>query len=279
MCKRGIVFLLAAALLWSCDQNEPSKNYLARVDDTYLTRDDLKFLSIIDPDGKIPEAQLQGFLNDWIDTEILAQQALKHDLDQDPYLKNRLESFKKKLLADTYIRYNIYTSLKVSEQEIREYYEEHKQVFMWEHDAAEVTHYFAANEDTARQVYNILSNGTAEEKTLLYQKNRPDTKVVTGGDMVQELQDAVFGTRASGVLRPVESDFGYHVLVVQQRFQAGTYQTLEQVRDEIRERLLVTEQKQHYYEVLDSLKGVIDFEINKQMYNNISGEPNQQVSK
>lgn len=272
--NRGIVILLLAGMLWSCGKNQPPDNYLARVDETYLTTDNFKFLSIINADGKVPEAQLQGFVNDWIETEILSQQALSHDLEQDPYLINRLESFKKKLLADTYIRYNIYKSISISEQQIRDYYQEHKQIFMWEYDAAEVTHYFTTDPDTAQQVYDILRNGTVEEKTLLYRKNQPETKVVTAGDMIKNLEDAIFGTRANGVLRPVKSEFGYHVILVSQRFKAGTHQSIDQVRDEIRERLRITAQQHHYYEVLDSLKGVIDFEINRPIYDALSSQGN-----
>jgi len=277
ICRALTAAVLVGGLLISCGKPEPPEDYLARVNNTYLTTGDLKFLSIINPDGKVPEAQLKSFLNDWIETELLSQQAKRHDLDNDPYLKNRLESYKKKLLADTYIRYNIYKSIHITDQQIRDYYEEHKQIFMWEHDAAEVIHYFADNPDTAQQVYTILRNGTIEEKTLLYQQNHPETKIVTSGDMVPALEEAVFGTRANGVLRPVESDFGYHVLVVNQRFKAGTYQSIEQVRDEIRERLVISAQQKHYYEVIDSLKGVIDFEINREAYNKISGENNSRM--
>ncbi|MBS1271181.1 MAG: putative peptidyl-prolyl cis-trans isomerase [Candidatus Marinimicrobia bacterium] len=269
--------VLIVGLFAACNKSEPPEDYLARVNNAYLTKDDLKFLSIIDPDGKVPEAQLKGFLTDWIETEILSQQAKKHDLEDDPYLKNRLESYKKKLLADTYIRYNIYKSINITDQQIHDYYEEHKQVFMWEHDAAEVIHYFAESAVSAQQVYTILRRGTQEEQTLLYQKNHPDTKLVTSGDMIPALEEAVFGTRANGVLRPVESDVGWHVLVVNQRFKAGTYQSIDQARDKIRERLTINAQQTHYYDVLDSLKGVIDFEINKEAYNSLASEDNSRM--
>lgn len=264
--------LLLLAGVLACNKNTPPENYLARVDNKYLTTDDLKFLSIINPDGKVPRGQLQAFLNDWTDTEILAQQAMKYDLDQDPYLQSRLNSFKKKLLADTYIRYHINKDITVPDSAIQSYYNQHKQVFMWEHDGAEVVHYFCANKDTAQQVYDILRNGSLEEKTLLYQKNHPNTQLVTYQEVIPEIGDALFGTRATGVLSPIKSQFGYHVLVVKERYKAGTYQTLDQVRDEIRERLLITAQKRHYYEVLDSLKGVVDFEINQQKYDELAGD-------
>jgi len=275
--KRYYIWFIAitvSTMFFSCVRNTPPKDYLARVEDTYLTMEDLKFLSILNPDGKVPEAQLQSFINNWIDTEMLSQQALKQDMDKDPYLKSRLENFYKHLLADTYARYDIYKSISISDQEIQTYYEQHHQVFLWEHDAAEVVHYFTTNQDTARQIYNILRSGTPEEKTLLYQRNQPESKIVTYQDVIPELGDVIFNTKAKGVLNVIHSDFGYHVVVVKQRYSAGTYQDINQVRDEIRERLIVSKQKKYYYQVLDSLKGVMDVDINQEVYNKVASSDN-----
>lgn len=265
----GAALLAGAIIVTSCGTKSQPGNYIARVDNKYLTTDDINFLSIINPDGKVPEGQLQSFLNDWVNTELLAQQAKKYDLDKDPYLRSRLEAYHKDLLADMYMRYHIYKAMEISEQEIKNYYDEHNQTFMWELDGAEVTHYFAADRDTAVAIYNILRSGSSEERQLLYQQNQPETKVVTRQDVIPEVGDAIFDTRANGVLSIVESDFGFHVIVVRQRFRAGTIKDLEQVRSTIRERLLVTAQKKHYYQIIDSLKGVVDVEVNRETYDNI----------
>jgi len=272
---KAVVFLLFFAgilVLHSCSNNSSPAEYLARVEDSYLTPEDMKFLSIIDPEGQIPPGQLQSFLNNWIETEMLAKQALRYDIDQDPYLQSRLDSYYKSLLADTYMRYHIYRTISVSDQEIQDYYDENRKVFMWEHDAAELVHYFTENRDTARSIYNILRNGTPEEKTVLYQQNQPDTRVVTYQDVIPELGDVIFNTRAEGVLNIIESDFGFHVVVVNQRYSASSFQDINQVRDEIRERIILTKQKQHYYDVLDSLKGAMDIEINQENYEKYSAE-------
>lgn len=262
----AMLFLGCALLLAGCSQDKTPENSLARVGDNYLTTDDLKFLSIINPDGKVPAGQLRSFLKNWIDTEVLAQQALKEDLEKDPYLQNRLRSFRQKLLADTYIRYNVYKNLIIPDSTIQHYYNEHKAVFMLENDRAQVTQYFTSSRDTAQEIYSILRQGTQAEKTLLYERNDPETKVVTRNDMISSLGDAIFGTRAEGVLPPIKSEFGYHVIVVNQRYPAGSYQSVDQVRDEIRERLLITAQKRHYYAILDSLKGVTDVDINTKLF-------------
>ncbi len=268
--KTLLLFIGICAALLSCAKDDVPKNYLARVGDKYITTDDLKFLSIIDPNGKVSQGELQSFLNNWINNEVLAQQALKEDLDKDPYLQNRLQSFKRKLLADTYIRYNVYKNLVVPDSAIQNYYTKHKQVFMWENDGAQVTQYFSASRDTAHEIYNILRYGSQAEKTLLYQRNQPETKIVTQKDLISSLADAIFSTRALGVLSPVHSEYGYHVIVVNKRFKAGTYQDIDQVRDEIRERLLIIAQKKHYYAILDSLKGVTDIEINSSLFKNFA---------
>ncbi len=266
------LLITGAFILLSCGRTSPPEDYLVRVEDSYLTMDDMKFISIINPDGKVPKGQLQSFLNEWINTEMLAQQALKHDINQDPYLRSRLDSYYKSLLADTYIRYHIYKSISISDQEIQNYYNEHRQIFMWEHDAAEVVHYSTDIQDTAQVIYNILRNGTPEEKSLLYQRNQPETKIITYQDVIPELGDVIFNTKAQGVLNIIESDFGYHIVVVKQRFNAGSYQNIEQVRDEIRKRLIVTKQKRYYYQVLDSLKGIMNVEINQETYEKYATE-------
>ncbi|MBD3275570.1 MAG: hypothetical protein GF372_09680, partial [Candidatus Marinimicrobia bacterium] len=102
----GATLLVGAIFINSCGSKSQPGNYIARVDNKYLTTDDINFLSIINPDGKVPEGQLQSFLNDWVNTELMAQQAKKYDLDKDPYLRSRLEAYHKDLLADMYMRYH-----------------------------------------------------------------------------------------------------------------------------------------------------------------------------
>lgn len=67
-------FIFALLLLTGCSKEKPSVEYVAKVNDVYLYKKDFTF----SPDTNL--AYRNEFIHNWVNTELLAQEACKNDL-------------------------------------------------------------------------------------------------------------------------------------------------------------------------------------------------------
>jgi hypothetical protein len=119
--KIFLLILFTAAFLTGCGKESNKKEYLARVNDSYLTRDELN--AIIDS-GSGRNFYKSEIIRDWINKELLYQEAKSSGvLDDKDFqeLKNKSD----KELAVTYLVNKIFNEekIKIEPAEVKDYYE------------------------------------------------------------------------------------------------------------------------------------------------------------
>ncbi|MGE5402185.1 MAG: peptidyl-prolyl cis-trans isomerase [Ignavibacteriales bacterium] len=128
------VFVLSAAVvLNSCGKERPQKDFIARVDKSYLTA---KELSADLDTSRLETSRKNEYIRNWIETELLYREAAKEDiLDSDEYLKTLEKS--KKELAKALLIGKILDDNKpeFKPEELEEYYNLHKDEFRLFHDS------------------------------------------------------------------------------------------------------------------------------------------------
>lgn len=82
------------------------------------------------------------------------------------------------------------------------------------------------------------------------------------GDMVAAFEQAAFSLEVGGVSDPVRTPFGWHVIKVEEK-RAGPTKPLEQVREELRDRLFKEQMQRHTEAYVDELRrnAIIDVKI------------------
>jgi len=122
-----IVYLFIILIVNSCNNKQPIKEeYVARVNDSFLYKKQLKFLS----DDKFIRNDL---IYDWIDNEILYQEALKLKIIPNDEYDFIVENTKKRLAARYLIDKIINDSLKnykINDEAIYNYYLNNKKEFV-----------------------------------------------------------------------------------------------------------------------------------------------------
>ena len=73
--KFGII-LLSAVALTGCGKEEPKKDFIARVDESYLTK---KELSADLDTAQLQESHKNEYIRNWVETELLYQEAIRED--------------------------------------------------------------------------------------------------------------------------------------------------------------------------------------------------------
>ena len=194
-----------------------------------------------------------------VERHLLAQLANKQGVaDMDDY-KRRLAAYQAKALRDSYLSQII--SPKITEAEIRAVYdEEAKKVSSTERIRAR--HILVASEKEAKSIAEKIGKGEkfedlAKQYSLDGSKNYGgDLGYFTAPEMVPAFSTAAFALKKGDVSAPIKTDFGWHVIRLEDRKQ-GAAQPYDQVKSAIRNVLV----RQKVQETLAGLKDVAKVEI------------------
>lgn len=152
-----------------------------------------------------------------------------------------------------YLRGNIETNLmikkileptiEITETEISDYFTQNKASFD-QQEQVSARHILVETVETANEVLDKLSNG--EDFEALASEYSIDTSNKDSGgalgffgrgQMVPAFEEAAFTAEVGKVVGPVETDYGYHLLIVDEKVEA-VEATLEEKKEEVRDTLL-----------------------------------------
>ena len=167
----------------------------------------------------------------------------------DTYLKSQQEQ---ELILQKY-KENFDKNLKISDEEMKKYYEEHKKDYY--KDEVKASHILISTVDDngkelseakkkeakkkAEEILKKAKNG--EEFSELAKDNSDDTGSAsqggdlgyfTKGQMVQPFEDAAFSLKSGEISDIVESEYGYHIIKVYDKIDKQL--TFDEVKDEIK---------------------------------------------
>lgn len=137
---------------------------------------------------------------------------------------------------------SIIDSVEVSDAEIEEYYNNNKAGFTVE-EQVQASHILVEDEATAKEILDKLNSGS--DYAELAKEYSIDGSASRGGNlgffprgrMVKPFEEAAFALEVGEISGIVKTDFGYHIIMVTDRQEAGTI-SLEESRDNIRDTLL-----------------------------------------
>jgi len=235
--------------------------------------------------GAVKELKL-GFLNKLIENELLLQEAdirgltvseeeldreishLKEDYPKDTLsaalekiglkLEEWREDRKEKLLIDKLIQREIDSVIHVSDDEIEEYYQAHKDEYQ-QPLMVRARQIVVATEEEANALRTRLIRGEEFAEIARLYSLSPDAAsggdlgVFAKGQMPEEFDEIVFRYKVGTISKVVKSPYGYHIFLVEDRMRPRL-QKLEEVRDQIKDGIFRSRQEAFFKEWLDSLK-------------------------
>jgi peptidyl-prolyl cis-trans isomerase C len=194
-----------------------------------------------------PLEKIYGQLMDQVIANTLAeQQARKEGLQNDPEVRKRLAEIERSILVQAWeqsiVRHEI-ANAKATDEKLHQLYEQYaKHAGGGEEVCAR--HILVANEDEAKAIIVELKKG-ADFATLAKEKTSDPSGKTSGGDlgcfrredMVKEFADAAFELKKGEISQtPVKSQFGWHVIKVEDRRQAKPA-TFEEIKPKLEQEL------------------------------------------
>ncbi|QRE72477.1 peptidylprolyl isomerase [Methylobacterium aquaticum] len=197
---------------------------VAKVNGAPITAGDLA-VAADDPALSLPgvdEAQKKGLLVDYmVDLKIGAQAAEKAKIADNPDFVRKLAYFRDKLLLDEYLEREAKKA--VTPQAERALYDETVKAMKPEEEV-HARHILVENEAEAKKIAARLKAGEDFAKVAAETSKDPGSKA-EGGDlgwftkerMVAPFADAAFKMEAGKISDPVKTQFGWHVIKVEEK--------------------------------------------------------------
>ncbi|MFC1549847.1 peptidylprolyl isomerase [Candidatus Neomarinimicrobiota bacterium] len=255
------VFIFGSLIIGSCSQKTPSADQIiARVGSSYLTKKEVGKL-LLEHGSKPPT--ISTIVTRWINTELLYQAALDKELDRDLRLQNRIHEYSKQLLGSAFLENLSLSGNIVTNDSIKSYYINNKSDFLQPDASAKLYHFIFDEENEAQELVDKLRKPSRNfDRKELFSQYHIDLKTVYKGSLIPVLDNAVFNNRSSkAVLDPIRSNYGFHVIEILDRSKQGSQMGLDEVYDEIYQRLINKYTAQRTLRILDSLKTTLQIEL------------------
>lgn len=212
--------------------------------------------------AQIPEEEQRTTLIDTVvDMRLMAAAAVEVGLDQDPAFQEQMEQLRQRELRNMYFAEVI--DAMITDEEVRARYDEEVALLDLPEEIR-ASHILVETEEEANEIIQLLDEG-GDFATLAMERSLDtgsgaeggDLGYFTAGDMVEQFEDAAFALETGTYSQtPVESDFGWHVILVVDRRQQEP-PDFESVASQVR--LLL--QQEAYLEAVSALREGADIQV------------------
>lgn len=274
----AIVIIVGALLTVKLAFNEDGKNeVVALVGEEKITKDELyDFLVKANGEGaldalivnkiilleskkqniQITEDEIEEQIDKMVET-IGGQEAYESALQYYGFSEDEL---KKDIKMNLYLTKLLEPEIPITDEEMKDYFKENKESFN-QKEEIKARHILVETEETALEVKEKLSKGESFEE-LAKEYSTDTSNSQQGGDlgffgrgrMVAEFEEVAFSLGVGEISDPVKTDFGYHIIKVEDKKEAKEA-NYEESKDKIKE-ILFQEKFQGAYDtwIQDKLK-------------------------
>lgn len=219
------VVMLAASGAQALAEDALPQGTVATVNGIAITYDDISLAEdeLMGLIGQLPERQrFEILIGHMVDRVLASEAAKKQGLTNSPEVKKRLAYMQRKALEDVHIGEIL--RARVNDEKVSAYYQ--KNIVNGPRlEEVRARHILLDSKEMAEAVIVAL-NGGADFAQLAKEKSKGPTGS-TGGDlgyfspeaMVPEFSDAAFKLKKGGISGPVKTQFGWHVIKLEDKRQ------------------------------------------------------------
>lgn len=195
-----------------------------------------------------PDGQKQ-LVEELVMQELLYSEALEKGLDQDETFKKAVKAMEKSLLTQFAMK-QLMDNVTVDEAELENYYDTHQTSFMSK-ASARGSHILVKTLEEAKSIRKEIEKGldfkeAAKQYSICPSKDvGGDLGTFTRGQMVPEFEQVAFALKPGIVSPPVETQFGYHLILLDEVTPSEVIPFTQAV-DKVRQEMLLTKRQAEY---------------------------------
>lgn len=238
------------------------KKVLATVGEKEITNLDVESaLKSLDPYQAMHFQTEEGkkqLLEDLVNQELFYMQAKENQLHNDEDFRTEMKKIEENMLKQYAIN-KVLSNVTLTEEEKKAFFEANKSKFN-KPESASAKHILVDSEESANDILNKINSNEMTFEAAASAHSTCPSKDAGGnlgtfprGQMVPEFEEAVFNMNKEEIAGPVQTQFGYHLIKLEDK-QAGGESEYEEVKNEIERTLMYQKQTETYTNKLNDLK-------------------------
>ncbi len=241
--------LIAAAILTSCGKEQPKTEYVARVNDAYLTKKDLALLIDTTMVSTLHKSEV---IRNWINREILFQKAKKEGiLQQDDYkglIKNSGKELAGALLLNSYISS---ATINFEQRDLINYFKENSNDFKLTDKTYLLNIIHFSNEDRAVEFRSLVIDSDWQKAMNVF---HGDSEIISIESKLLLKEQDVYSIKVLRVvkrLHPLEISIvisereGYYTVVqVLEKYLEGSLPSFDLIKLDVEKRFVADKRKE-----------------------------------
>lgn len=214
---------------------------------------------------QLPKDTQKKVIDETISRKLLSQEAKKSGIEKEAMYKEALETAKENIALDLWMR-KIFDGIKVTDKEIKDFYDKNKDQFA-QPAQARAKHILVAAEKDAIDIINQLKSLKGDALVKKFEEIAKAKSIdpgsgANGGElgwfgqsqMVKPFADAAFALKKGEMTtKPVQTQFGYHVILKEDSKAAGTV-GLDEVKGHVEGNLKMEKFKEEIKKRGDTLR-------------------------
>ena len=232
------------------------QNILATIDGVNITDADLDAYIANLPKEQQAYAAYPQFrehaLKQLLAFHLYAKMAEEEKMDETDEFKAMMERARKDILAQLAIN-SVLKDITVTDEEMQAFYKENPQHFE-KGETVHAKHILVDSEEKAQDIMNKITAGDIYFEDAAKEFSSCPSNAQGGdlgefgkGQMVPEFDQAVFAAEVGKVVGPVKTQFGYHLIKVEDKKDASVT-PFDEVKEQIRANLLQQKQNSFYHD-------------------------------
>ena len=259
--SKAVIALFVLLFLLACARQSGDKSpVIATAGQSEYTLDQLRNM-LPDQSGlELSKVQVRNYIRRWVERELVFNKALEADLNKDPFVQKKLRELEKEYLVALYLDRYLDSNIVITEDEIQAFYQENKQSFIRPETLYDVAYFLV---DTYRNAYDIrrrllnsesietiVGDSTFKEISGVYQ----EYGWVEKEELSEFIQNRLRYLDVEEPSKPYKSDAGYYILYLAGLREEGEPQTLEEIKDRVKQMINATKREEKYAQLINELK-------------------------
>ncbi len=266
------LFALLAAVFSGCPPKPPAGEVIARVNGDYLTRE--QFEALIPEGFVVDRNNLPMILDKWVSNTLMYQEAVRRGIDKEEDVVTYLDRLRRDYLVNSLLE-QITSTVSVSQSEMLEYYDAHKDEFAYEvkimrivlqdsllaeRTVAEIRDGADFGKLAAERSEDILLEGGQESR--YFARGVGDPRM--GGD--PDVEDAIFALDEGEVSGVISSQEGYQIVKLVDKKKVKSEVSFGEVREYIEAVLAYRASQELVENTLSALRENANVELKPDAY-------------
>jgi hypothetical protein len=265
--KKLIVFSFAAVLFTGCSKDEPDKDVVARVNDSYLSGENFTKLS----DTAVnPNFYREEIIRNWINSELLYQEAVREGITKRDEYANIIKESERELAVSLYIKaYFEENPVTVDQKEATEFYDANMDDFRLSYPAIFINNIRFDNDDKAA-LFRITAVESGWPRALSVFKGDPSIVKEETGKFIYEhdlrplilyrLVKELYPQEISIILQDQEN---FILVQVLEKYPEGTIPPQDIIKDDVIKRVAAVKKERILREHINELYSKNQIEVRR----------------